>query len=249
MEPLAVDEPSALEDYAWIVTLGGIAAFFAAFGIGANDVANAFATSVGSRAITVRQACVLAVIFELAGAVLMGSHVTRTIRKSIADVTCFVDEPEVLMFGCLCVIVSVGAWLILASKLEMPVSTTHRHAPVIPRPAVLPPADRPLRARSCVGGMIGMTLVAKGTGCVVWAEPSVQFPYYTGVAAIVISWVLSPVLAATMAVLLFSTVRRFVLRAKDPLGRAFGFYPLLVGLTLAVNAFFITYKGGKVRCP
>uniref|UniRef100_A0A7S0QA31 Phosphate transporter n=2 Tax=Coccolithus braarudii TaxID=221442 RepID=A0A7S0QA31_9EUKA len=212
-----------VSDYEWIVVAGAIGSFFAAFGIGANDVANAFATSVGSRALTVKQACVLATVFEVSGAILMGSHVTGTIRKSIADIDCFVDEPAVLMYGCLCVIFSVGGWLLLASYLEMPVSTTH----------------------SCVGGMIGMAMVAHGPACVIWAEPTDQFPYVKGVSAIVISWFLSPLLSAISAMGLFLLVRTTVLRAKDSYDRAFKVYPLLVGVTIFINAFFIIYKGAK----
>ena len=79
-----------MAEYEWIVVAGAVTAFIAAFGIGANDVANAFATSVGSKAITIRQACFLAVVFEVSAArVLLGSHVTRTIRKGIADADCF----------------------------------------------------------------------------------------------------------------------------------------------------------------
>ena len=126
--------------YTWIIVTGGIFAFFAAMGIGANDVANAFATSVGSKSLTMRQAVFLAVIFETAGAILMGSHVTNTIRKGIADYKCFEEQPELLMYGCMWVVLSVGLWLFLASYLEMPVSTTH----------------------SCVGGMVGMAIALKG---------------------------------------------------------------------------------------
>ena len=73
------------DDWTFYIVAAGICAFFAAFGIGANDVANAYATSVGSKAITVRQAVMLAAVFEFAGAVLMGSNVAKTIRKGIAD--------------------------------------------------------------------------------------------------------------------------------------------------------------------
>ena len=75
--------------YLWIVIIGGLFAFFAAMGIGANDVANAYATAVGSKALTMRQAVSLAAICETSGAILMGSHVSETIRKGIADYKCF----------------------------------------------------------------------------------------------------------------------------------------------------------------
>ena len=127
--------------YLWIVIVGGFTAFFSAMGIGANDVANAFATSVGSKALTMKGAVVIATIFEFAGALLMGSHVTETIRKDIANYECFEDNPAILMYGCMYVLLAVGAWLFLASKYEMPVSTTH----------------------SCVGGMIGMSLALGGS--------------------------------------------------------------------------------------
>ena len=101
-----------------IIIVGGIFAFFAAMGIGANDVANAYATSVGSKSLTMKQAVVLAAIFETAGAVLMGSHVTNTIRKGIADYQCFEEQPDLLMYGCMWVVLSVGIWLFLASYLK-----------------------------------------------------------------------------------------------------------------------------------
>ena len=107
--------------YTWITIVGGAFAFFAAMGIGVNDVANAFATSVGSKALTMKQAVILASIFETSGAILMGSHVTDTIRKGIADYQCFEDNPYSLMYGCMWVVLSVGLWLFLASYLEMPV--------------------------------------------------------------------------------------------------------------------------------
>jgi sodium-dependent phosphate transporter len=128
------------DDWTFYIVAAGICAFFAAFGIGANDVANAYATSVGSKAITVRQAVMLAAVFEFAGAVLMGSNVAKTIRKGIADASCFEDNPGRRIYGMTCVIISVAIWLILASYFELPVSTTH----------------------SCVGGVIGMALMTRG---------------------------------------------------------------------------------------
>ena len=209
--------------YSWIIVIGGLFSFFAAMGIGANDVANAYATSVGSKALTMKQAVVLAAIFETAGAVLMGSHVTNTIRKGIADYKCFEEQPDLLMYGCMWVVLSVGLWLFLASYLEMPVSTTH----------------------SCVGGMVGMAMVLGGTKCVIWYKPLTTFPFVGGVSGIVLSWVLSPLFSAIIASAVFYLLRQFVLRHDFESNRINWTYPILIGITITINSFFIIYKGAK----
>lgn len=98
---------------------------FMAWGVGANDVANAMGTSVGSGAITIKQAIVIAIIFEFAGAILAGGEVTATIRKSILDTALFVDSPHLLVYGMLSSLLAAGIWLMIASSLGWPVSTTH----------------------------------------------------------------------------------------------------------------------------
>jgi sodium-dependent phosphate transporter len=219
-------EGCSVVEYEWVVVFGAIAACFAAFGIGANDVANAYATSVGSKALTVKKACVLAVVFETAGATLGGMGVSTTIRKGIADIKCYDDDsldPGMLMYGFLAVVGAVGFWLLLATFLEMPVSTTH----------------------SCVGGMIGMTIVLKGSDCVVWLKETDEDKLYipSGVMGIVLSWVFSPVLSGIFAVLLFLLVRTLILRASNSFNKAIIFYPILICLAVFVNAFFIMSKG------
>ena len=209
--------------YFWIVIVGGAFAFFASCGIGANDAANAFATSVGSKALTIKQAVILAAIFETSGAILMGNHVTETIRKGIADYKCFEGEPEMLIYGCMWVIFSVGVWLFLASYFEMPVSTTH----------------------SCVGGMIGMAMTLKGSDCVIWYKPVETFPYMGGVSGIVLSWFISPIFSGIIAAFIFGCVRRCVLRKSFTSHRLNIVYPILIGSTLTINTFFIIYKGAK----
>ena len=209
--------------YTWIIITGGIFSFFAAMGIGANDVANAFATSVGSKSLTMKQAVVLAAIFETAGAVLMGSHVADTIRKGIADYKCFEEQPDLLMYGCMWVVLSVGLWLFLASYLEMPVSTTH----------------------SCVGGMVGMAIALGGSNCVIWYKPLDTFPFVGGVGGIVLSWFLSPMFSAIIAATVFQSLRTFVLRHDFKSERINYTYPILIGTTMTINAFFIIYKGAK----
>ena len=127
------------------------------------------------------------------------------------------------MYGCMCVIFVVALWLLVASYLELPVSTTH----------------------SAVGGMIGMTMVAKGAGCVVWSEDSDSFPFVKGVAAIAISWVLSPVLSGVFAAAIFWLTRTFVLRAENSYQRAFKVYFIFIAAAIIINSFFIIYKGAK----
>ena len=212
-----------LHHFEWIVAIGGIFAFCASFGIGANDVANAFATSVGSGALKIKHAIPLAAVCEFSGSLFMGNHVVKTIRKGISDQECFVDDPGLLMYGCLCVIISVASWLIIASYFEMPVSTTH----------------------SCVGGMIGMTMVARGSNCVTWIAKSNDFPYVKGVVAIIVSWLLSPIISGLFASLMFFMIRLIILRSEDSYKRIQYGFPVLVAGTFTINTFFIVYKGAK----
>ena len=205
------------------MVLGAITAFMAAFGIGANDVANAFATSVGSKALTVKQACALAVIFEFLGATFLGGAVVKTIRKGIADVSFFENDPALLMWGCLCVIAAVTFWLLLASRLEMPVSTTH----------------------SCVGGMIGMAIAARGAQAVIWQKDTTDFPFQKGFAGVVISWFLSPFASGCLSMLFFFLIRKFILRSARPFDRAVLIYPILVSVCVTIVTLFMLMKGIK----
>ncbi|XP_035218329.1 sodium-dependent phosphate transporter 1-A-like isoform X2 [Stegodyphus dumicola] len=133
-------------DVAWIVTLGFIIAFFLAFGVGANDVANSFGTSVGSKVLTLRQACILATIFEILGALLMGFKVSDTVRKDIFDVSMYDDEQKLLMMGNMAALAGSAVWNILATFLRLPISGTH----------------------SIVGAVLGFTFVAKGFRGIQW---------------------------------------------------------------------------------
>eukprot|EP00873_Tetraselmis_striata_P015205 jgi/Tetstr1/435469/TSEL_024375.t1 len=212
-------------EYTWIVVCGALLAVFVAFGIGANDVANAFGSSVGSKAITIKQALFIAAIFEFAGAVLLGANVTDTVRKGIADYEQFLDAPELYMYGMLSVLVATGVWLLVASYWELPVSTTH----------------------STVGGVIGMAVTARGLDAVVWYAPSSTFPFMKGVSSIVLSWIFSPVLSGVFSCILFGIVRATVLRSQNSYSRSWWVFPILVFLTVLVNAFFIIFKGAKSK--
>ncbi len=128
--------------------LAGVFGLFMAWGIGANDVANAMATSVGSRALTIKQAILIAAVFEFAGAFLAGGQVTRTIRKGIVDADLLVASPELLIYGMLAALLAAGVWLLIASRNGWPVSTTH----------------------SIVGALVGFAMVGVGMDAVKWGK-------------------------------------------------------------------------------
>ena len=99
--------------------------FFAAYGVGANDVANAMGTSVGSKVLTIKQAVLIAAVFEFLGAFLAGGGVTQTIRKGVIDPALFDANLEILIYGMISALFAAGTWLLIASLRGWPVSTTH----------------------------------------------------------------------------------------------------------------------------
>lgn len=130
------------------LVLACIFGLFMAWGIGANDVANAMGTSVGSGAITIKQAVIIAAIFEFAGAFLAGGQVTKTIRKGIVDADLLSSTPELLVFGMLASLLAAGIWLLVASRFGWPVSTTH----------------------TIVGAIVGFAAVGIGFEAVHWGK-------------------------------------------------------------------------------
>ena len=138
-----------LNEYGQILLiLAIIFGVFMAWGVGANDVANAMGTSVGSGAITLKQAIIIAMIFEFAGAYLAGGEVTATIRKGIIDPLALQGTPEYLVYGMLSALLAAGTWLLIASMLGWPVSTTH----------------------SIVGAIVGFAAVAISVDSVNWSK-------------------------------------------------------------------------------
>ena len=133
-----------------LIIIASVAGLYMAWAIGANDVANAMGTSVGSGALTLKQAVIVAAIFEFAGAVIAGSSVTKTVRKGIIDPHVFEATPELLVYGMIAALMAAAVWLSVASRFGWPVSTTH----------------------SIVGAIVGFAVVAAGISAVEWNQVS-----------------------------------------------------------------------------
>ncbi len=150
-----------------LVIVAAIFGFIMAYGVGANDVANAMGTSVGSKALTIKQAIVIAAIFEFTGAFFAGGEVTSTIRNGIVDSAVFAQVPELLAYGMIASLLAAGTWLLVATYFGWPVSTTH----------------------SIVGAIIGFAAVGVGIDSVKWDE------VYSIVGSWVVTPVLAGILA------------------------------------------------------
>ncbi|MFT6050992.1 MAG: PiT family inorganic phosphate transporter [Halioglobus sp.] len=193
--------------------LACIFGFFMAWGIGANDVANAMGTSVGSRALTIKQAILIAMVFEFLGAYLAGGEVTSTIRKGIIDADSLAGSPELMIYGMLSALLAAGTWLMIASFKGWPVSTTH----------------------TIVGAIVGFASVGIAVDAVHWDK----------VGTIVMSWVVSPVMAGTLSFSLFMSVKILILDTDDPFTRAKKYIPIYMWMVGFMIAMVTLLKGLK----
>ncbi len=187
--------------------------FYMTWGIGANDVANAMGTSVGSGAITVKQAIIIAAIFEFAGAFIAGGQVTKTIRKGIIDPGAITGSPELLVYGMLAALLAAAIWLMVASTRGWPVSTTH----------------------TIVGAIVGFAMAGIGIDAVNWGK----------ISGIVASWLVSPLIGGTIALLLMLSVRKLILNAEHPFKQAQKWGPVYVFLVGFIVALVTLFKGLK----
>ncbi|MFQ3323123.1 MAG: PiT family inorganic phosphate transporter [Pseudomonadales bacterium] len=177
--------------------------FFMAWGVGANDVANAMGTSVGSGALTIKQAIFIAMIFEFAGAYLAGGEVTATIRKGVIDPVLLTDTPHYLVYGMMAALLAAGTWLLVASVMGWPVSTTH----------------------SIVGAIVGFAAVGISTDAVNWGK--VGNIVASWVVSPVLAGAMSFGLFKSVQVLILNTDKPFE-NAK----RYIPFYMFLVGFMI-----------------
>ncbi|MFN2331237.1 MAG: inorganic phosphate transporter [Halomonas sp.] len=195
------------------IILACLFGFFMAWGVGANDVANAMGTSVGSKAVTIKQAIIIAVIFEFLGAWLAGGEVTSTIRGGIVDPALLQANPQLLVYGMLSALLAAAIWLLIASAKGWPVSTTH----------------------SIVGAIVGFGAVGLGMEAVAWDK----------VGTIASSWLISPLLAGTIAFVLFKSVQHLIFESHDPFAAAKRYVPVYVFLVGFIVAMVTLTKGLK----
>jgi len=197
-------------EYAYtFIVLACIFGFFMAWGIGANDVANAMGTSVGSGAITIKQAIIIAAIFEFSGALLAGGEVTETIRKGMIDTSSIASTPELLVYGMLAALLAAAVWLLVASYHGWPVSTTH----------------------SIVGAIVGFAAVGIGMEAVMWGK--VGTIAMSWIISPLIAGVLAYTLFMSVQKLIIDTDDPFA-NAK----RYVPFYIFLVGFIISLVTMF-----------
>jgi PiT family inorganic phosphate transporter len=196
-----------------LLILACVFGVFMAWGVGANDVANAMGTSVGSGALTIKQAIFVAIIFEFLGAYLAGGEVTGTIRKGIIDPDVMAGSPELLVFGMMAALLAAGTWLLIASAMGWPVSTTH----------------------SIIGAIVGFAAVGISPDVVSWGK----------VGAIVASWVISPLMAGTIAFALFISVQKLILDTANPFERAKRYIPMYMWVVGFMICMVTLTKGLK----
>ena len=206
-----------------LIGLSIVVCAYMAWNIGANDVANAMGTSVGSRALTLKQAVVIAAIFEFAGAFLAGDAVTDTVRKGILIVP-FNDDGVVvdtllsqdIALGFIAAMMAAATWLTIATRMGLPVSTTH----------------------SIIGGIIGVGLVLE----VKWEMELID---WEKVGQVVMSWVASPLMGALIAFFSYMIIKKTVLDNDDPVSRSKWLAPILAFPTFFVLGLALQFKALK----
>jgi len=201
---------------------------YLAWNIGANDVANAMGTSVGSRALTLKQAVIIAAIFEFIGAFFAGDAVTDTVRKGILVVD-FQNTPLVnaistdLMYGFIAAMMAAAVWLTVATRYGLPVSTTH----------------------SIIGGIVGVGLVMEVQHQTILDQFGTSLIDWEVVKKVALSWVASPFMGGLFAFFTFWIIREAILENSDPEARARWMAPILAIPTFFVLGLALQFKALK----
>ncbi|MBN17829.1 MAG: hypothetical protein CMB37_06715 [Euryarchaeota archaeon] len=205
-----------------VLGLSIVVCAYMAWNIGANDVANAMGTSVGSRALTLKQAVIIAAIFEFCGAFFAGDAVTDTVRKGILSVD-FEDTSLVtgqfandLLYAFIAAMMAAAVWLTIATRFGLPVSTTH----------------------SIIGGILGVGLILE-------VQHSTSLIDWEVVRKVVMSWIASPLMGGIIAFLSFTVVRMAILEADNPIERSKWLAPILALPTFFVLGLALQFKALK----
>jgi solute carrier family 20 (sodium-dependent phosphate transporter) len=210
--------------YTWILVTGALGAFGFGWGTGSNDVANAFGTSVGAKTLTLRQAVLLAVVFEFTGAIVLGRVSAETIAGGIAKADTFKTNAPAYAYGMSIVLWLGFFWQAFASYMSWNVSATH----------------------SIIGGIIGFAMVWGGGNSVFWNEPdSSKVPPVKGVVPIIISWFFSPIFTGIVSAIFYGLTRYCVLLSPHSTERSYYVLPIMVFFTVLIDVYFTFTKGAK----
>jgi PiT family inorganic phosphate transporter len=204
-----------------LIGLALVVCAYMAWNIGANDVANAMGTSVGSRALTLKQAVIIAAVFEFCGAFFAGDAVTDTVRKGIltvdfGDGTVDAVLSQDIAFGFIAAMMAAATWLTIATRMGLPVSTTH----------------------SIIGGILGVGLILEvkhGTSLIDWEV----------VQKVVMSWVASPVMGGLLGFFSFIIIKKLILENENPIDRSRWLAPVLAFPTFFVLGLALQFKALK----
>lgn len=213
-----------MHQYDYLLAVGTIFAFLDAWNIGANDVANSWASSVSSRSLTYLQAMCGAAILEFAGAVGVGGRVADTIRTNVVTVSSFDEAPALLMLGMCCAVIASSLYLTLATRIGLPVSTTH----------------------SILGGVLGMGFGALGPSGITWVgyrdDGSVNID--EGVVQVFLAWIIAPVLSGVSGAIIFLITKYGVMLSSNPTMRGLMVIPIYFWLTGSLIVMLLLWKGG-----
>ncbi|KAK2036443.1 phosphate-repressible phosphate permease [Colletotrichum somersetense] len=212
-----------LHQYDYIFAIGTIFAFLDAWNIGANDVANSWATSVSSRSITYIQAMFLGSILEFAGSVGVGARVADTIRTKIVDIDLFENDPALLMLGMCCAVTASAIYLTICTKIGLPVSTTH----------------------SIMGGVIGMGVALTGAENIHWVSDNGSID--SGVVSVFLAWIIAPGLSGAFGAIIFSITKYAIMLRKNPVMKGLLSVPFYFAITASLLTMLIVWKGGSIK--
>lgn len=203
--------------YTWVFVVTMLFAFLDGYSIGANDVANSFATSVGSRSLTLAQAVCIAIFTEFGGAIALGATTTSTVKDGIINTKMFNSRPDLLMAAFMCALISSSMWVMTATFFGCPVSTTH----------------------SIIGSLIGVGVSAFGADACNWGWAG------KGVAQIAASWVIAPCVAGFFAAMIYTITLYAVLKRKNSLRAGIIAIPFYFVITTFIVSYYVASKNGK----